>query len=59
MEFFFEYTHSMHVCLGYADDPGFAAFYDTLEPGLATWLRDIINANARAHGIAPESAIWA
>ncbi|WP_327114369.1 MerR family transcriptional regulator [Nocardia sp. NBC_01730] len=57
---YFDCTHSMHVCLGrrYATDPGFAAFYDDIETGLTTWLRDIIDANARAHGITPESATW-
>ncbi|WP_040740108.1 MerR family transcriptional regulator [Nocardia tenerifensis] len=57
---YFDCTHSMHVCLGrrYVTDPGFAAFYDDLAPGLATWLRDIIDANARVHGIDPESATW-
>ncbi|MEU7215581.1 MerR family transcriptional regulator [Nocardia iowensis] len=57
---YFDCTHSMHVCLGrmYATDPGFTAFYNTVSPGLATWLREIIDANARANGIAPESATW-
>nr|WP_246461728.1 MerR family transcriptional regulator [Nocardia transvalensis] len=57
---FFDCTHSMHACLGrtYATDPGFAGFYDGLEPGLAAWLRDIIAANARAHGVDPETATW-
>lgn len=58
---FFDCTHSMHVCLGrrYATDPQFAAFYDGIAPGLAPWLRDIIDANARTNGINPESATWA
>ncbi|MGO4616904.1 MerR family transcriptional regulator [Nocardia sp. 2YAB30] len=57
---YFDCTHSMHVCLGrrYAAVPGFAAFYDDIATGLTTWLRDIIDANARAHGITPESATW-
>ncbi|WP_378734459.1 MerR family transcriptional regulator [Nocardia brasiliensis] len=57
---YFDCTHSMHVCLGrmYATDPGFTAFYDALSPGLTTWLREIIEANARTNGIAPESATW-
>ncbi|MFD0364031.1 MerR family transcriptional regulator [Nocardia sp. GCM10030253] len=57
---YFDCTHSMHVCLGrtYATDPGFAAFYDDIETGLTTWLRDIIDANARANGVTPESAAW-
>ncbi|WP_329250360.1 MerR family transcriptional regulator [Actinoallomurus sp. NBC_01490] len=57
---YFDCTHSMHVCLGrkYVADPGFAAHYDALAPGLAAWLRDAIFANAEAHGVDPESAKW-
>jgi DNA-binding transcriptional MerR regulator len=57
---YFDCTHSMHVCLGrkYVSDPGFTAFYDGIEPGLTAWLRDIIDANARAHGVTPETATW-
>jgi DNA-binding transcriptional MerR regulator len=58
---YFDCTHSMHVCLGrkHAADPGYAAHYDAIEPGLSTWLRDIIDANARARGIDPAAAVWA
>ncbi|MET8778887.1 MerR family transcriptional regulator [Nocardia sp. NPDC004654] len=57
---YFDCTHSMHVCLGrkYATDPGFAAFYDGIETGLSAWIRDIIDANARANGIDPATATW-
>lgn len=57
---YFHCTYSMHVCLGrmYAADPGFAANYNATEPGLNTWLRDVIDANARARGIDPDSAAW-
>ncbi|QNE18020.1 MerR family transcriptional regulator [Kribbella qitaiheensis] len=57
---YFECTHSMHVCLGrkYVADPGFTAHFDALEPGLAHWLRDLVNANAVAQGINPDSATW-
>lgn len=57
---YFDCTHSMHVCLArtYVDDPGFRAFYDGIEPGLAVWLRDAVDANARAHGVDPETATW-
>ncbi|WP_253799061.1 MerR family transcriptional regulator [Nocardia amikacinitolerans] len=57
---YFDCTHSMHVCLGrtYATDPGFATFYDGIETGLSAWLRDIIDANARANGVDPDSATW-
>lgn len=58
---YFHCTHSMHVCLGrtYVSDPGFRSFYDDLAPGLAAWLRDAIDANARANGVDPETAAWA
>jgi DNA-binding transcriptional MerR regulator len=57
---YFDCTRSMHVCLGrkYVGDPGFAAYYDALAPGLAGWLRDVIFANAEAHGVDPEAATW-
>ncbi|PZG21046.1 MerR family transcriptional regulator [Nonomuraea aridisoli] len=57
---YFDCTLSMHVCLGRssAADPGFLAYYDAIEPGLVSWLRDIIDANARDRGIDPDSATW-
>ncbi len=58
---YFDCTHAMHVCLGrtFATDPGFAAHYDRMATGLSAWLRDVIDANARANGIDPASARWA
>ncbi|MFC6093711.1 MerR family transcriptional regulator [Saccharothrix lopnurensis] len=57
---YFDCTHSMHVCLGrrYTTEPGFTAHYDGVEPGLAEWLSRIIDANARARGVDPETATW-
>ncbi len=57
---YFDCTHSMQVCLGrtFVTDPGFRGSYDDIEPGLAVWLRDIIDANARDHGVDPETATW-
>ncbi|MDO3646724.1 MerR family transcriptional regulator [Nocardia mangyaensis] len=57
---YFDCTHAMHVCLGrrYASDPGYVAYYDALAPGLTAWLRDIIDANARANGTDPATATW-
>ncbi|MFI9485033.1 MerR family transcriptional regulator [Promicromonospora sp. NPDC052451] len=57
---YFDCTHSMHVCLGrtYVTDPGYRSFYDGIAPGLAGWLRDAVDANARAHGVDPETATW-
>jgi hypothetical protein len=50
----------MHVCLGktYATNPDYAAHYEAMEPGLSSWLREIIDANARAEGIDPNTASW-
>lgn len=58
---YFDCTHAMHVCLGrrYVGDPGYRAFYDAIEPGLTGWLSAVIDANARAHGVDPETATWA
>lgn len=57
---YFPVTRQMQVHLGrmYAADPRFAAHYDAIRPGLATWLRDAIEASARAHGIDPDTARW-
>ena len=57
---YFDCTPSMHVCLGrtYVTDPGYRSFYDGFAPGLADWLRDAINANARSRGVDPETATW-
>lgn len=57
---YFPITRQMQVHLGrmYAADPRFAAHYDAVRPGLAVWLRDAIEASARAHGIDPDTAAW-
>jgi hypothetical protein len=56
----FQCTHAMHACIGrmYAEEPGYGEYYDALEPGLTEWLCAAIAANARAHGVDPESATW-
>lgn len=56
----FDCTHSMHVCLGqhYAGDERYSAFFAEHEEGLAGWLAEVIDANARTHGIDPERAVW-
>lgn len=50
----------MQVCLGrrYEADPGIAAHYDGTRAGLAIWFRRIVDADARAHGIDPDTATW-
>ncbi|GAB7029093.1 MerR family transcriptional regulator [Streptomyces sp. NPDC021749] len=57
---YFDCTHAMQVCMGrmYVSEPGYAEYYDALAPGLTLWLRDILFANAVAHGVDPESAVW-
>jgi hypothetical protein len=50
----------MQVVLGrlFVADPGYAAHYDGIRAGLAEWFRRSIEAEARRHGIDPESAVW-
>ncbi|ROT27960.1 MerR family transcriptional regulator [Micromonospora sp. HM5-17] len=57
---YFPLTRQMQVCIGrrYETDPEFAAYYNGIRAGLATWFRKIIDASARAHGIDPETATW-
>jgi predicted ATPase len=46
---YFPLTRQMQVCLGrmYEADPAFAAHYDGIRAGFATWFRRIIDASAR------------
>lgn len=57
---YFPVTVDMHVCLGrmYEADPAFAAHYDGIRPGLCGWLRHVIDENARARGVEPDTAVW-
>ncbi len=57
---FFPLTRQMQVCLGrmYESDRGFAAHYDGVRAGLASWFRQIVDEAARAHGIDPDTATW-
>lgn len=57
---YFPLTRPMQVLLGrmYESDPSYAAHYNGIRAGLATWLRRIIDASARAHGIDPDTAAW-
>lgn len=57
---FFPLSREMQVCLGrmFESDAGFAAHYDGIRPGLASWFRRIIDESARAHGIDPDTAVW-
>ena len=53
-------TYSMQVILArmYQEDPRFTRYYEDLEPGLAPWVQAAVDANARAHGVDPETATW-
>jgi len=57
---YFDVTHGMHVLIGrmYAADPDFTVNHDAYRPGLTAWLSEVIDANARAHGVDPETAAW-
>lgn len=57
---YFPITRQMQVVLGrvYEADPAYAAHYDGVRTGLASWLRRIIDAGARARGIDPDTATW-
>jgi MerR family transcriptional regulator, thiopeptide resistance regulator len=49
---FYDCAYPMHRGLGdlYVNDPRFTKNFDKVAPGLATYLRDAINANAGRHG---------
>jgi len=57
---FFPLSREMQVCLGrmFESDEGFAAHYNGLRRGLASWFRQIVDASAQQHGIDPDTAIW-
>ncbi|QFZ24306.1 MerR family transcriptional regulator [Saccharothrix syringae] len=57
---YFPLTRRMQVCLArtFEADPGFAAHYDGIRAGLASWFRRAVDASARAHGIDPDTATW-
>ncbi|RKT37180.1 DNA-binding transcriptional MerR regulator [Microbacterium sp. AG1240] len=57
---YFHCTVSMHVLVArrYVTEPGFAATFDDEEPGLAAWVGEVVEANARAHGVDPATANW-
>lgn len=57
---FYDCTHSMQVLLArmYRQDPRFTEYYEQLEPGLAEWVEQAVEANARANGVDPDTATW-
>ncbi|WEV73062.1 MerR family transcriptional regulator [Bifidobacterium sp. ESL0790] len=58
--YYYEVSPSMQVGLGrmYIVDKRFKKHYDDIEPGLAQWLHDIIEANAAAQGIDLDNVQW-
>ncbi|WP_307797212.1 MerR family transcriptional regulator [Actinomadura barringtoniae] len=57
---YFDCTYAMHACIGrsYVEDPRYVEHYDQMAPDLAGWLREAIWANAKIHGVDPETARW-
>ncbi|MFF2453256.1 MerR family transcriptional regulator [Isoptericola sp. NPDC058082] len=41
-----------------AADHDFTAQHDRRRPGLTAWLREVIDAGARTHGVDPDTATW-
>ena len=56
----FEVSTSKQVLIarGYVADERYARYYDKRAPGLAAWLKDVIDADARSEGVDPTTAVW-
>ena len=56
----FEVSTSKQVLIarGYVADERYARYYDKRAPGLAAWLKDVIDACARSEGVDPATATW-
>ncbi|OMG11395.1 MerR family transcriptional regulator [Actinomyces naeslundii] len=56
----FEVSASKQVLIArdYVADERFARYYDKRAPGLAAWLKDVIDASARSEGVDPATATW-
>ena len=56
----FEVSTSKQVIIarGYVADERYARYYDKRAPGLAAWLKDVIDACASSEGVDPETATW-
>ena len=56
----FEVSTSKQVIIarGYVADERYARYYDKRAPGLAAWLKDVIDAGARSEGMDPTTATW-
>ncbi|MEV4744490.1 MerR family transcriptional regulator [Streptomyces sp. NPDC049555] len=53
-QFYYDCSYEMHSCLGemYVADERFTATYEAIRPGMATYLKDAITANAARHSAA-------
>ena len=56
----FEVSTSKQVIIArsYVVDERYARYYDRRAPGLAAWLKDVIDACARSEGVDPTTAVW-
>ncbi len=56
----FEVSVSKQVLIarGYVADERFARHYNRRAPGLAAWLKEVVDASARAQGVDPSTARW-
>ena len=56
----FEVSTSKQVVIArsYVADERYARYYDKRAPGLAAWLKDVIDAGARSEGVEPVTATW-
>ena len=57
---FFPISHAKQVLISsaYVTDPRFTKHYEVQGAGLAAWLKAVIDANALANGVDPETAAW-
>lgn len=56
----YDVTPAKHVLIarGYVEDSRFRDRFESRQAGMAEWLKDAIDANAREHGIDPDTAEW-
>ena len=56
----FEGSTSKQVVIArsYVADERYARYYDKRAPGLAAWVKDVIDAGARSEGVEPATATW-
>ena len=56
----FEVSTSKQVVIArsYVADERYARYYDKRAPGLAAWVKDVIDAGARSEGVEPATATW-